>query len=108
MAERWRIKKGDQVQVIAGKEKGQKGEIIRVFRETRRVLVRGLMMKVRHRKPSQKDPGGIVREEGSIHASNVMLIDPKMNRPTRVGVREENGKKVRIAKRSGAVIGKSL
>ncbi|MDR1267444.1 MAG: 50S ribosomal protein L24 [Holosporales bacterium] len=107
MAERWRVKKGDRVQVIAGKEKGRRGEILRVFREARRVLVGGLMMQARHTKPSQKDAGGIVRKEGSIHVSNVMLIDPKTDRPTRVGIRVENGKKVRVAKRSGEVIGKS-
>ncbi|MDR0406920.1 MAG: 50S ribosomal protein L24 [Holosporales bacterium] len=106
MAERWRIKKGDHVQVISGKEKGRRGDVLRVFRETRRVLVSGVMMKTRHRKPSQKEPGGIVKEEASIHASNVMLIDPKSDHPTRVGIKIENGKKVRIAKRSGAVLAK--
>jgi large subunit ribosomal protein L24 len=106
MAERWRLKKGDRVEVITGKDKGRRGDILRVFRETRRILVSGIMMKTCHKKPSQKDPGGIVRKEGSIHASNVMLIDLKTDRPTRVGARIEDGKKVRIAKRSGTVIGK--
>jgi large subunit ribosomal protein L24 len=95
------------VQVISGKEKGRRGDVLRVLREERRVIVGGLMMKVRHKKPSQKDPGGIVREEGSIHASNVMIVDPKTDRPTRVGAKiDKTGEKTRVTKRSGTVLEK--
>ncbi|MDR2417269.1 MAG: 50S ribosomal protein L24 [Holosporales bacterium] len=107
MAERWRIKKGDHVQVISGKEKGRRGDVLRVLREKRRVVVSGLMMKIRHRKPSQKDPGGIIREESSIHASNVMIVDPKTDQPTRISIKiDASGRKVRVAKRSGTVFEK--
>jgi large subunit ribosomal protein L24 len=80
---------------------------MRVLRDQYRVVVSGLMMRTRHQKPSQKNPGGIVREEGSIHASNVMIVDPKTDRPTRVGVKTNNaGKRVRVAKRSGTILEK--
>jgi large subunit ribosomal protein L24 len=102
--DRWRIKKGDIVQVIAGKDNGMRGEILSVLREKRRVVVKGVNLCVKHQKPSVNSPGGIVKEERSIHASNVMLVDSSDDKPVRVGVKIENGKKVRISKRTGSVI----
>lgn len=105
--EKWRIKKGDTVQVIAGKDKGKSGEILEVFRDKRRVKVKGLNIVAKHKKPSQMSAGGIVREEASIHASNVMVLDPKDQKPTRVGYKvEKDGTKVRVARRSGETLEK--
>lgn len=105
--EKWRIKKGDTVQVIAGKDKGKSGEILEVFRDKRRVKVKGLNIVTKHKKPSQMSAGGIVREEASIHASNVMVLDPKDQKPTRVGYKiEKDGTKVRVARRSGETLEK--
>ncbi|MDR0555669.1 MAG: 50S ribosomal protein L24 [Holosporaceae bacterium] len=103
--ESWHIKKGDMVQVIAGKNRGIRGEILSVERDRRRVVVKGVNVLARHRKPSMKDPGGIVKAERSIHASNVMLIDSTDDKPTRVGMKIVEGKKVRVSKRTGSVIG---
>ncbi len=100
--EKWRIKKGDTVQLIAGKDKGKSGEILEVFRDTRRVKVKGLNLVTKHKRPSQMAAGGIERMEASIHASNVMVLDPKDQKPTRVGfLVEKDGSKVRVARRSG-------
>lgn len=105
--EKWRIKKGDTVQVITGKDKGKTGEIIEVLREERRVKVKGLNIVVKHKRPSQFSAGGIERVEAPIHASNVMLLDPKDQKPTRVGYNiSKDGTKVRIARRSGEVLDK--
>lgn len=104
MAEKWRLKKGDKVRVIAGKDRGVEGEILKVIRDERRVIVAGVNVCTRHRKPSAQSAGGIEKKEASIHVSNVMLIDPSTGNTTRVGFRFEDGKKVRFAKRSGAVI----
>ncbi|GHU16480.1 50S ribosomal protein L24 [Alphaproteobacteria bacterium] len=101
--DKWRIKKGDFVQVIAGRDKGARGEIQRVLREERRVVVTGVNYCIRHRKPSATDPGGIVKFEKSIHASNVMLIDSGDDKPTRVGMKVVDGKKVRVSKRTGSL-----
>jgi large subunit ribosomal protein L24 len=101
---KWRVKKGDTVQVIAGKDKGVKGEILRVFRDERRVVVKGVHVCTRHKKPSMNNPGGLIKEERSIHASNVMLIDPKDDKPTRVGIKIMDGKKARVSKRTDSVI----
>lgn len=101
------IKTGDKVQVITGKEKGKKGTVIKVLRNENRVVVEGLNMIKKHVKPSQINPeGGIVEREAAIHASNVMLIDPKTKKPTRIKIEVENGKKVRVAKTSGTKIDK--
>lgn len=106
MAERWRIKKGDMVQVIAGGDKGKQGEIISVDRDRRRVTVKGVNLVTKHRKPSHMHAGGKEQMEASVHASNVMLLDKKENKPTRVGVKfTDEGKKVRVSKISGEVIG---
>jgi len=105
MARKFKIKKGDKVIAIAGKDKGKTGEVLRVLRKEERVLVQGLNMVKRHQRPSQTSPGGIMDKEASIHVSNVALIDPKSSQATRVGIKEvEGGRKVRIARRSGEMI----
>lgn len=106
MAERWRIKKGDNVKVITGKDKGKTGEIIEVIRDRRRVVVKGVNMVTKHQKPNAMNAGGKVQKEASIHASNVMLLDPRDQKPTRVGVKfDKDGTKQRVAKKSSEVIG---
>ena len=105
MAIKMKIKKGDQVQVIAGKDKGKRGEVLRVMPAAARVLVQGVNMVKRHTRPSTTQPGGIVDMEAAIHVSNVALIDPKSDKPTRVGhAFLEGDRKVRVARRSGEVI----
>ncbi|MDP3935820.1 MAG: 50S ribosomal protein L24 [Alphaproteobacteria bacterium] len=105
--EKWRIKKGDTVQVITGKDKGKSGEIIEVLRDERRVKVKGLNIVTKHKRPSQMSAGGIERVEAAIHASNVMVLDPKDNKPTRVGYNiSKDGTKTRVARRSGEVLDK--
>ena len=100
-----KFKKGDTVTVLAGKDKGKRGEILRVLRAESRLLVRGVNMVKRHTRPSQTTQGGIVEKEASIHVSNVSHIDPKSDEATRVGFKlMEDGSKVRFAKRSGEVI----
>ena len=100
------VKKEDTVIVITGKDKGKKGRVIVAYPRENRVLVEGVNMVKKHTKPSPKNPqGGIIEQEAPIHVSNVMLVDPKSGLPTRVGYKVlENGKKVRVAKRSGEVI----
>jgi large subunit ribosomal protein L24 len=105
MTDRWRIKKGDLVQVITGKDKGKRGEILKVLRDDRRVVVKGVNVCVRHRKPTADDPGGEFREEKSVHASNVMLVDSSDDKPTRVCMKVVEGKKVRVSIRTSSVIG---
>ena len=100
-----KIRKGDRVVVLTGKDKGRQGAVSKVFPKESRVLVDGLNMVQRHTRPSQGDPqGGIKNKEASLHISNVALLDPKSGEPTRVGFRIEDGKKVRVAKKSGEVI----
>ena len=99
------VKKDDTVIVITGKDKGKKGRIIEAYPRLNRVLVEGVNMVKKHSKPSQDNPqGGILTQEAPIHVSNVMLIDPKSGKPTRIGYKVEGGKKVRIAKKSGEAI----
>ena len=100
------VKKDDQVIVISGKDKGAKGKVLMVDEKKGRVYVEGVNMVKKHQKArTQTAPSGIVESEGSIDASNVMLVDPKTGKPTRVGYRiNEDGSKSRIAKRSGEVI----
>lgn len=102
------VKKGDEVFVIAGKDKGQKGEILKTYPAKQRVIVRGVNMVTKHVKPSAANPeGGIDRKEASIHVSNVMHVDPESGLPTRIGRKfMEDGRKVRYAKRSGEIIDK--
>jgi large subunit ribosomal protein L24 len=102
---KFRIKAGDKVMVIAGKDKGKVGKVLKVLPEKDRVVVEGVRIVKKHLKPTASNPeGGIVEREAPIHISNVMLVDPKTGKPTRVGIKYENGKKLRYAKRSGAVI----
>lgn len=101
------VKKGDKVMVISGKDKGKTGNILASFPKQSRVLVEGINIVKKHAKPSQENPqGGILSQEAPIHVSNVMPIDPKSGKPTRVGYTVENGKKVRVAKKSGEVLDK--
>jgi len=106
MANSIHVKKGDQVIVISGKDKGASGKVIGVDEKKGRVFVEGVNIVKKHQKArSQNAPSGIIEREGSIDASNVMLVDPKTGKPTRVGYRiNEDGTKSRIAKRSGEVI----
>ena len=104
-AAKLKIKKGDTVVVLTGKSKGAKGEVLKVFPLENRVLVQGVNMVKKHNKPSAMGPGGIKEEERPIHASNVALLDPKSDKPTRVGYQTlKDGKKVRIARKSGETI----
>jgi large subunit ribosomal protein L24 len=101
------VKKGDKVMVISGKDKGKTGVILASFPKKDRVIVEGVNIVKKHSKPSQVNPqGGIINQEAPIHVSNVMPIDPKTGEPTRVGVKVVDGKKVRIAKKSGEVLDK--
>ena len=99
-----RVRKGDTVVVIAGKEKGKRGKVLRVLTKSNRVVVERVMMVKRHTKPSQQNAqGGIIEKEGSIHISNVMPVDPGSDKPTRVKVKAEEGSRRRVGK-SGTVI----
>jgi len=105
MPKRFRLRKGDDVVVISGRDKGKTGSILRVIRSEDRVIVDGINMVKRHTRPSQAQPGGIVIKEAPIHISNVALADPKDGSATRVGYKFlEDGRKVRVAKQSGEVI----
>ncbi len=99
-----RIRKGDRVRVIAGKHKGEEGEVIGVLRDKGRVLVKNVNIIKKARKPTQENPrGGFVEQEASIHLSNVQLLDPKTGKVTRIGAKvSADGTKVRVAKASGA------
>jgi len=100
-----KIKKGDSVIVLAGKDKGRKGTVTKVMPTEGRVVVQGINMVQRHTRPSQTNPnGGIVNKEASLHISNVAIADPSSGKPTRVGFKIEGDKKVRVAKKSGEVI----
>lgn len=100
-----RIKKGDRVVVLTGKDKGRSGEVLQVNPSKARVIVSGVNMVKRHTAPSQTTAGGIVEKEASLHVSNVAHADPKDGKPTRVGFKMLDGdRKVRFAKRSGEVI----
>ncbi len=102
MSTKMKIKAKDKVIVLAGKDKGKTGEVLAVLPKENRVKVAGINMVARHTKPSQANPqGGIVRKEAAIHASNVAHIDPKSNKPTRVGYKDVKGTKTRVARRSG-------
>lgn len=106
-----RIRTGDEVVVISGKDRGKSGRVLRVDRGNEKVFVEGLNIIKRHVKPSQfpgADPaaaaGGVIESEGPIHVSNVMLIDPKDKKPTRIGITREGGVRKRVARRSGTAI----
>lgn len=105
MAMKMKMKKGDRVMVITGKDKGKTGEILRMFPEDNRAIVQGVNMIKRHTRQTQTNTGGIIEKEASIHISNLGHVDPKSDKPTRVGYRFlKDGKKVRYAKGSGEVI----
>ena len=99
-----KIKKGDQVIVRTGKDKGRTGEVIEVRPTDNRVKVQGINMVTRHRRPTQTNAGGIEQMEAPIHVSNIALIDPEINKATRVGYDMADGKKVRVARKSGKAI----
>ena len=102
-----KIRRNDDVVVISGKDRGKTGKVLRVDREKDRVYVEGLNIIKRHQRPSPARPNaeaGVIEREGPIHVSNVALMDPKDNKPTRLGIRTENGKRFRYAKRSGSQI----
>ena len=102
-----KIKKGDNVVVISGRDKGRTGEVLRVFPSENRVIVQGVHVARRHTRPAMGDPGGIVEKELTIHASNVAHLDPKSGKPARIGYRRlDDGRKVRFARGSGEVIDK--
>lgn len=100
-----KIKKGDNVIVISGRDKGKTGEVLRVLPTEARVIVQGIHVAKRHTRPRMGEPGGIVEKELTIHISNVAHIDPQSRKPTRIGYKTlEGGRKVRFARRSGEVI----
>lgn len=102
---KFKIKKGDEVVVLTGKDKGAKGEVLKVLKSDGRVLVQGVNTVTKHTKPSQFSQGGIEKVERSIHISNVALADPKTGAATRVGYKIlKDGKKVRVAKKSGETV----
>jgi large subunit ribosomal protein L24 len=101
------VKKGDKVMVISGKDKGKQGVVLAAYPKKDRVLVEGINVVKKHAKPSQANPqGGILNQEAPIHVSNVMPLDPKSGEPTRVGNKVVDGKKVRVAKKSGETLDK--
>ena len=111
MSKRIRIRRDDMVKVISGKDSGKTGRVLRVDRDRDRVFVEGMNIQKRHQRPRTLrdvqrggEAGGIIEREGPIHVSNVMLLDPKTNEPTRIGVRRENGQRERIGKKSGEAI----
>jgi large subunit ribosomal protein L24 len=99
-----KLKKGDRVVVLAGRDKGKEGDILRVIPKENRAVVSGVNVVVRHQKQSQRSQGGKIPVEAPIQLSNLALIDPREGGPTRVGFRFEDGKKVRFAKKSGETI----
>ena len=111
MTVKFKVRKGDRVVVLTGKDKGKTGEILRTIPRESRVIVQGVNMVKRHTRPSQVNAGGIIEKEAAVHVSNVALLDPKDDRPVRVGikiiaakVKGEKPQKVRFARRSGEVI----
>ena len=100
-----KIRKGDNVVVLAGKDKGRTGQVLRVMPKDDKAIVSGINIVIRHQRQSQTQEGGLIRKEAPIHLSNIAVADPKDGKtPTRVGFEIRDGKKVRVAKRSGEVI----
>lgn len=99
-----KIRKGDKVVVLAGKDKGRTGEVVAVMPKEDRAVVRGVNMVKRHQRQTQTQEAGIINKEAPLHLSNLAIADPQDGKPTRVGFKVEDGKKVRVAKRSGVVI----
>lgn len=107
MASSMTVRKGDKVRVIAGKDKGKEGKVLRAYPEKQRVVVENVHMIKKATRPSQRNPqGGIVEMEGTIHVSNVMLVCPNCGQPTRVGRRREDGVRIRVCKKCGKDIDK--
>ena len=106
MNKKFHIKKGDTVKVLSGDNKGKEGKVLEVVRENDRAVVEGVNMVSKHTKPNAKSPqGGIIKQESTIHVSNLMLKDPKTGKPTRIGRRlDKKGKLVRYSKKSGEEI----
>jgi large subunit ribosomal protein L24 len=105
MRNKLKIKKGDRVVILTGRDKGKKGEVMRVIPDERRALVRGVNMVQRHQRQSPTAEGGIIAKEAAIDISNIAIVDPKTNGPTRVGYKIlSDGRKVRFARKSGEVI----
>jgi large subunit ribosomal protein L24 len=104
-AKKFRIKRGDRVVVLTGRDRGRQGEVLRVLRKDDRLIVQGVNMVKRHQRPTAGHPGGIVDKEAAIHISNVAHVDPSDGKATRVGFKTlDDGRKVRFAKRSGEII----
>ena len=101
-----KIKKGDQVIVLSGDDKGKTGEVVKAMPKEGKVVVQGINLVKRHTKPSQVSAGGIITKEAPIHVSNVALVDAKTGKGTKVGYKEVKGRKVRFARKSGEVIDK--
>jgi len=101
---KFHIKKGDTVEVIAGADKGSRGEVLEMLPKKNRAIVADVNMVTKHKKPTENDPGGRIEQESSIHISNLMLVDPKTGEPTRIGRRMEGEKLVRYSKKSGETI----
>ena len=101
-----KIKKGDQVIVLSGEDKGKTGEVVKSMPKESKVVVQGINLVKRHTKPSQTTPGGIVTKEAPINVSNVAIVDPKSGKASKIGYKEVNGNKVRVARKSGEVIDK--
>lgn len=99
-----KIKKGDKVVVLAGRSKGQTGEVLQVMPKENRAIVQGVNVVKRHQRPTNVSEGGIIEKEASIDLSNIAIADPKDGKATRVGFKEVDGKKVRVAKRSGEAL----
>ena len=106
MLETWRIRKGDRVVVIAGKDKNKIGEILEVFRSKDKIIVKDVNVVTKHQRQTATIAGGLIKKESPIHVSNVMLADPKDDYPTRIGIKMIEGRKARYAKRSGEIIDK--
>jgi len=104
MATKLKIKKGDKVVVITGRDKGKTGEVMKVLREENRLIVQGVHMVKRHQRQTMQVQGGIVEKEASIHVSNVAHIDPETKKPTRIGYRMDGERKIRFARRSNQAI----
>ena len=101
---KFKIKKGDKVQVIAGSNKGKEGIITQIITDKNRAVIEGVNIVKKHMKPANNNPGGIVEMSAPIHISNLSLLDPKSGKPTRVGFQIKNDKKVRVSKKSGEII----
>lgn len=101
-----KIKKGDQVVVLSGDDKGKTGEVVKSMPKEGKVVVQGVNLVKRYTKPSQTTPGGIVTKEAPINVSNVAIVDPKSGKASKIGYKEVNGNKVRVARKSGEVIDK--